>query len=107
MKYSVDHISTWNLRHHLDSNPHPGYRLASCTHQNERDAILVWECDEGSEGNTTLLNACKKAYRKHVMDDPDIGWTEVGNELGEALAEAMGDVEFNRWSDKKAKDKTV
>jgi hypothetical protein len=107
MKYIVDHISTWNLRHHLDFNPHPGYRLVGCTHQNEREAILVWECDDANTGNTTLLNACKKAYRKHVMDDPDIGWTEVGNELGEALAEVMGDVEFNRWSEKTAKDKTV
>jgi len=107
MKYIVDHISTWNLGKHLDSNPHPGYRLASCTHQNERDAILVWECDYVNTGNINLFNACKKAYRKHVMDDPDIGWTEVGNELGEALAEVMGDVEFNQWSEKKAKDKTV
>jgi hypothetical protein len=41
------------------------------------------------------------------MDDPDVVWTEVGNELGEALAEVMGDFEFNRWSEKTARDKTV
>lgn len=46
-----------------------------------------------------LLNACKYAYRKHVLNDFDIGWDELSEILHAALCEAMGDNEYNKWLD--------
>jgi len=54
-----------------------------------------------------LLEACKRAYRKHVMDDPDIAWSELCESLGATLAEVMGDKEFGKWADKISSEKTV
>ena len=46
-----------------------------------------------------LLFACKKAYRKHVSDDPSIGWDELGDILCDALCNAMGSDEFVKWNE--------
>jgi hypothetical protein len=44
-----------------------------------------------------LLTACQMAYRKHVMNDNTVGWSELGDILANSLAEAMGDDEFCQW----------
>lgn len=44
-----------------------------------------------------VLDACKLAYRKHWMGDDSIGWSELGDTIGNVLAEAMGDEEFCKW----------
>ena len=44
-----------------------------------------------------LLVAVQLAYRKHWLDDPNIGWEELGNFLYNTLAEEMGDQEFIAW----------
>lgn len=53
----------------------------------------------GKESGTTvlLLGAVKMAYRKHHLDDPAIGWDELGDALMAALMETMGDAEFQKW----------
>ncbi len=47
--------------------------------------------------NETLLNACKMAYRKHHLDDPNIGWGELGIVLLDAICEAIGDDGYSEW----------
>jgi len=44
-----------------------------------------------------LLYACKAAYRKHVLDDDEIGWEELTDILYDALCNAMGDDGFVLW----------
>ena len=44
-----------------------------------------------------LLEACKMAYRKHVMDDKSIGWDELSDALFEALCNEIGNDDFVIW----------
>jgi hypothetical protein len=44
-----------------------------------------------------LLDAVKLAYRKHVLGDDSLGWTEVENALLDALCNEMGDDKFQEW----------
>ena len=57
--------------------------------------------------NELLLGVCKKAYRKHVLDDEDVGWDELGNELATVLSDTMGSQEFCDWLDEIGPDKAV
>ena len=50
-------------------------------------------------GDSMSLRTLKLCYKKHVVNDPDIGWDELSSELGNALAEIMGDKEFCEWLD--------
>ena len=43
------------------------------------------------------LEALKLAYRKHVREDEDIGWDELGDVLRDVLAAEMGSAEFHEW----------
>ena len=47
-----------------------------------------------------LLEAVKMAYRKHHLGDPDIGWDELGEKLGDTLSNAMGVEGFVKWQEK-------
>lgn len=51
------------------------------------------------EGYDALLRVCQRAYRKHYTDDPEIGWEQLGEEMSDALEQAMGADEFNKWLD--------
>lgn len=48
-------------------------------------------------GDPLSLRVLKLAYRKHVCDDQSIGWDELSSELGNALAQIMGDDKFHLW----------
>ena len=52
-----------------------------------------------SEGDPISVYALKQAYRKHALNDDSIGWDELHDTLGNALAQIMGDDEFVSWSD--------
>ena len=47
--------------------------------------------------NERLRDAAQFAYRKHHLDDPNIGWDELSDILYTALCESMGDNEFVKW----------
>jgi hypothetical protein len=85
-----------NLREYLETDPHPNYRLIDIQDGNG-NYTLVWE--ERDNGWQALLDAVKMAYRKHAEDDPDIGWSELSEKLGEALSQAMGAEMFSKWLD--------
>jgi hypothetical protein len=44
-----------------------------------------------------LEDAVKRAYRKHWLNDPDIGWHELGEVLHDALCNSLGDKGFVEW----------
>jgi hypothetical protein len=44
-----------------------------------------------------MLEMLKMVWRKHVSDDPSIGWEELGDKLGDTLSNAMGVEAFNEW----------
>lgn len=44
-----------------------------------------------------LLNACKLAYRKHVLNDDSIGWSELGDILLDAICNEIGDNGYQKW----------
>ena len=44
-----------------------------------------------------LLDACKLAYRKHVLNDESIGWDELGNCLLDAICNEIGDDGYRQW----------
>lgn len=89
-----------DLRKYLDSNPHPKSRLVSVD-STEDDYLLVWETeDENAEHNyKILLNAAKMAWRKHALDDKNIGWEKLTETLSGTLAQVMGDKAFDEWSE--------
>ena len=86
-----------DLREYLETDPHPSYRLIDVQLQSSGNYTLVWE--EKDDGWQVLLDAVKMAYRKHAEDDPDIGWSELCEKLGEALSQAMGAEMFSGWLD--------
>ena len=43
------------------------------------------------------VEVIKKAYRKHVLNDESIGWSELGDELRDVLCEDLTDVGFQAW----------
>ena len=46
-----------------------------------------------------LLRAILLAYLKHCKDTDLIGWEALGDELHNAICEAIGDEEFCKWND--------
>lgn len=44
-----------------------------------------------------LLEACKLAYRKHVLNDDSVGWGELGDWLLDAICDAIGDDGYQKW----------
>jgi len=44
-----------------------------------------------------LVRILKRVHRKHVQDDRSIGWDELDTEVSNALMEAMGHKQFQRW----------
>lgn len=56
---------------------------------------IVHELD--CKGCRDLLEAVKLAYRKHQLDDPDIGWDELGNTLCDVICNAIGSDGFCEW----------
>jgi hypothetical protein len=49
-----------------------------------------------------MLEMLKMVWRKHVSDDPSIGWEELGDKLGDTLSNAMGVEAFNEWLESEA-----
>ena len=49
------------------------------------------------ESIKVLEDAVKRAYRKHWLNDPDIGWHELGEILHGALCNSLGDKGFVEW----------
>jgi hypothetical protein len=43
------------------------------------------------------IDACKMAYRKHVLNDFTIGWDELCDAFKNALCNEMGDAAFIDW----------
>jgi hypothetical protein len=60
-----------------------------------------------SHEESPLLEVCKKAYRKHVMQDEGVGWEELSEDLAGVLASVMGDEKFVEWLDSVGKDKPI
>ena len=50
-------------------------------------------------GDSLSMRVLKRAYRKHVSGDESIGWEELSDELGNVLAQTMGDDKFCEWVD--------
>lgn len=53
-------------------------------------------CDQVSSKDN-LLKACQLAYRKHVLNDPVIGWDELGDFLLDAICNEIGDDGYKLW----------
>jgi len=51
------------------------------------------------DGDPISVYALKMAYRKHAKHDDSIGWDELHDILGNALAQIMGDAEFVEWNE--------
>lgn len=97
-----------DLRRYLDSDPHPDHHLANLSWLHSGQIMFVWETDEKLiKDRDTLLEACQRAYQKHVMDEDSIPWEKLSDELGGALNDVMGDKGFNDWVERLSPDRTV
>lgn len=50
-----------------------------------------------AEQRRMALETLQIVYRKHVLDDPSIGWDELGYRVLDTLCNIMGNDEFNKW----------
>ncbi len=48
------------------------------------------------------IDMLQMAYRKHVQNDPRIGWNELGESVGDTLSNLMGVDEFCKWQENTA-----
>ena len=46
--------------------------------------------------NDQLVNLIKLSYR-NWLEDPDVAWSELGDQLCDGLCESMGDKKFQEW----------
>ncbi len=53
------------------------------------------------------IKTLQRAYRKHHLDDPGIGWGEMNNELKDTLCNLMGDKAFLVWLDRAGRKRFV
>lgn len=51
-----------------------------------------------------LIEAVKKAYKKHAWHDDAIGWDELSDILRDALCNALGDIGYLDWVEQENKD---
>lgn len=56
-----------------------------------------WQHTVDSKLYLRLLACVQLCYRKHHLDDPALGWSDVDDVLQTTLAEVMGDVGFHHW----------
>ena len=59
------------------------------------------------EDTESLLEVVKKTYRKHVLDDSEVGWNELGEDLRMVLCNVMGHEDFNKFVDQFSSDKSA
>ena len=52
-----------------------------------------------------LIEVMKLAYRKHHLNDPDIGWDELSDKLLDTLCNSMGNDGFQEWRDQALRQK--
>lgn len=65
------------------------------------------ENKENREDRERLLDVCKMAYRKHVLNDDSVGWNQLSDALAAVLSDQMGDKEFVRWLDEMSPGKPI
>ena len=51
-----------------------------------------------SSGDPISIQTLKACYLKHGCNDESIGWDELTDMIGNALAQLMGDDEFCIWN---------
>lgn len=86
MEQTSGHATSWNLSQlGVDSGGDPAVGGGDSSRK-----ISILNAPE-------LLEAVKLAYRKHHLDDPDIGWDELSDKLGDALNNAMGADGYLAW----------
>jgi hypothetical protein len=51
-----------------------------------------------------LLEACKMAYKKHVLGDKSIGWDELSDAIFDAICNEIGSDGFTEWLAKQKRD---
>ena len=65
--------------------------------QRERITALESELSRAQERSEEMLELIKLLYRKHHMGDGRIGWVKLGEKMMDALCNAMGDKEYQKW----------
>jgi len=50
-------------------------------------------------GDAMTIRTLKRVYQKHVLNDDDIGWDELTDDIANTLAQVMGDDEFCEWAE--------
>jgi hypothetical protein len=102
-------VTVEDVRQYLNSDPHPECKLVNFSWMHSGDVLMIWELpdDKSVHDHKLMLEACQKAWRKHVVDDPGIGWEELGELLGATLAQVMGDQGFVEWMDQVNPEKTI
>jgi hypothetical protein len=55
------------------------------------------ELAECQKARSALLSMVKMCYRKHVLGDDNIGWTQLEDYLLHALCNDMGDDGYQKW----------
>ena len=95
-KDELDHLRARNAEFEAEVARLSGWKKR-CIEEGEEVARLFKDKQALKERERVLVEAVKKAYRKHWLDDPDIGYAELGTVLMDALCNTLGDDGFNKW----------
>ena len=79
----------------------PGHYICIQDGVNDGTYVLLTEAEAGiaalRERQRVLVEAVKKSYLKHWLDDHSIGYAELGTVLMDALCNTLGDDGFSKW----------
>lgn len=70
--------------------------------KSDQQRVVINRYPDGTEplmicGDNMSMRTLKICYRKHAKGDDSIGWDELSDKIGDALAQTMGDDEFCKW----------
>lgn len=93
---SADRSASCSPVEHVNATS-AGVEIAARILRSQGHDLAAKRCEDLIRQSDGLLAVAKLAYRKHHLDDQNVGWDELSDRLCDALCNVMGDARFQAW----------